>query len=73
LNNKTVVFRRENNKVVVLLKLLFGTLIPDEKEDEEMCINKLRVMCVMCKTPKLFLFKEEQRNKKCLGFVNGRV
>jgi hypothetical protein len=43
LNDKKVLFRRENNKVVVLLlKLLFGTLIPDEKEDEEMCINKLQ-------------------------------
>jgi hypothetical protein len=25
---------------------LTGTLIPVEKEDEEMCINKLRVMCL---------------------------
>ena len=36
-----------------------------------MCINKLRVMCVMCKTPMLFLKtkKERKRENVNLGFL----
>jgi len=44
LNTGKKVVSRRNNKVFLLP--LAGTLIPVEKEDEEMRINKLRVMCL---------------------------